>query len=101
MNRSRRLDESSSMEAVTADESALVAALRAGDERAFMELVEAYTPGMRRLALTFVRTPSLADDVVQGAWLAAPRALHGCQGPSSPRPCSYRIVANIARPRAV
>ena len=30
-----------------ADESALVAALRAGDERAFMQLVEEYTPGMR------------------------------------------------------
>ena len=64
MNRSDPVDERRSMEAVKADESALVAALRAGDERAFMQLVEAYTPGMRRLALTFVRTPAIADDVV-------------------------------------
>src|SRR6266576_1735005 len=101
MNRSRRLDESSSMEAVTADESALVAALRAGNERAFMQLVEAYTPGMRRLALTFVRTPALADDVVQEAWLGVLRGLDRFEGRASLRTWIYRIVANVARTRAV
>jgi RNA polymerase sigma-70 factor (ECF subfamily) len=101
MNRSGRVDESSSMEAVMADESALVAALRAGDERAFMQLVEAYTPGMRRLALTFVRTPALADDVVQEAWLGVLRGLDRFEGRSSLRTWIYRIVANIARTRAV
>ncbi len=84
-----------------ADESALVAALRAGDERAFVQLVEAYTPGMRRLALTFVRTPSLADDVVQEAWLGVLKGLDGFRGRSSLRTWIYRIVANIARTRAV
>src|SRR3954471_11227273 len=101
MNRSGRLDESSSMEAVTADESALVAALRAGDERAFMQLVEAYTPGMRRLALTFVRTPALADDVVQEAWLGVLRGLDRFEGRASLRTWIYRIVANVARTRAM
>src|SRR5438270_13043814 len=83
------------------DESALLAALRAGDERAFMELVAAYTPGMRRLALTFVRTPALADDVVGEAWLGVLKGLDGFQGRSSLRTWIYRIVANIARTRAV
>jgi RNA polymerase sigma-70 factor, ECF subfamily len=89
------------MGAVTADESALVAALRAGDERAFMELVEAYTPGMRRLALTFVRTPAVADEVVQEAWLGVLRGLDRFEGRASLRTWIYRIVANIARTRAV
>jgi RNA polymerase sigma-70 factor (ECF subfamily) len=89
------------MAAVTADESALVAALRAGDERAFMELVEAYTPGMRRLALTFVRTPAVADEVVQEAWLGVLRGLDRFEGRASLRTWIYRIVANIARTRAV
>jgi RNA polymerase sigma-70 factor (ECF subfamily) len=89
------------MAAVSADESALVAALRAGDERAFMELVEAYTPGMRRLALTFVRTPAVADEVVQEAWLGVLRGLDRFEGRSSLRTWIYRIVANIARTRAV
>jgi RNA polymerase sigma-70 factor (ECF subfamily) len=67
------------------DESALVAALRAGDERAFMELVEAYTPGMRRLALGFVRTAAVADDVVQEAWLAVLKGIDGFEGRSALR----------------
>src|SRR5438034_6887335 len=83
------------------DESALVTALRAGDERAFMQLVEEYTPGMRRLALTFVRTPAVADEVVQEAWLGVLRGLDRFEGRSSLKTWIYRIVANVARTRAV
>jgi RNA polymerase sigma-70 factor (ECF subfamily) len=87
--------------AARADEAALVAALRAGDERAFMHVVEAYTPGMRRLALTFVRTPALADDVVQEAWLGVLKGIDRFEGRSALRTWIYRIVANIGRTRAV
>ena len=83
------------------DESTLVAALRAGDERAFMELVEAYTPGMRRLALGFVRTAAVADDVVQEAWLAVLKGIDGFEGRSALRTWVFTIVANVARTRAV
>jgi len=83
------------------DESALVASLRAGDERAFMMLVEEYTPGMRRLALTFVRTPAVADDVVQEAWVGVLRGLDRFEGRSSLKTWIYTIVANVARTRAV
>ena len=83
------------------DESALVASLRAGDEQSFMQLVEEYTPGMRRLALTFVRTPALADEVVQEAWLGVLRGLDRFEGRSSLRTWIYSIVANVARTRAV
>jgi RNA polymerase sigma-70 factor (ECF subfamily) len=86
---------------VPADESALLAALRAGDERVFMELVMAYTPGMRRLALSFVRTPAVADDVVSESWLAVLKGLDRFEGRSSIKTWIYRIVANIARTRAV
>jgi RNA polymerase sigma-70 factor (ECF subfamily) len=86
---------------VRQDESALVAALRAGDERAFMELVELHTPGMRRFALTFVHTTSVADEVVQEAWLGVLRGLDRFEGRSSLKTWIYRIVANIARTRAV
>jgi RNA polymerase sigma-70 factor, ECF subfamily len=83
------------------DEAALLAALRAGDERAFMELVTAYTPGMRRFALSFVRTPALADEVVSEAWLAVLTGLDRFKGRSSLKTWIYTIVANIARTRAV
>jgi RNA polymerase sigma-70 factor (ECF subfamily) len=83
------------------DESVLVAALRRGDESAFMQLVDEYTPGMRRFARTFVRTPALADDVVQEAWLGVLRGLERFEGRSSLKTWIYRIVANVARTRAV
>jgi RNA polymerase sigma-70 factor (ECF subfamily) len=83
------------------DESALVAALRAGDRDAFMQIVDAYTPGMRRLALTFVRTPAVADEVVQEAWLGVLRGLDRFEGRSSLKTWIYRIVANVARTRGV
>ena len=102
LNRSPSAREDGPVETATrVDESALVAALRAGDERAFMELVEAYTPGMRRLALTFVRTPAVADEVVQEAWLGVLRGLDRFEGRSSLKTWIYRIVANVARTRAV
>lgn len=84
-----------------ADESALLAALRAGDEQAFMRLVAEHTPGMRRFALGFVRTPAVADEVVQEAWVGVLRGLDGFEGRSSLKTWIYRIVANVARTRAV
>jgi RNA polymerase sigma-70 factor (ECF subfamily) len=83
------------------NDAALVAALRRGDERAFMELVDAFTPGMRRFALTFVRTPAVADEVVQEAWLGVLRGLERFEGRSSLKTWIYRIVANVARTRGV
>jgi RNA polymerase sigma-70 factor (ECF subfamily) len=56
---------------------------------------------MRRLALSFVRTPALADDVVSEAWLGVLRGLDLFEGRSSLRTWIYQIVANIARTRAV
>jgi RNA polymerase sigma-70 factor (ECF subfamily) len=56
---------------------------------------------MRRLALSFVRTPAVADDVVQEAWLGVLKGLDRFEGRSSLRTWIYRIVANIARTRAV
>ena len=83
------------------EESMLVAALRRGDERAFIELVDTYTPGMRRFALTFVRTAAVADEVVQEAWLGVLRGLDHFEGRSSLKTWIYRIVANVGRTRGV
>ena len=64
-----------------------------------MELVRELTPGMRRLALGYVRTPSVADDVVQEAWLGVLKGLDRFEGRSSLKTWIYTIVANIARTR--
>ena len=82
-------------------ETALLAALRSGDEDAFSALVDAYGAAMHRVALTFVRSRAVADEVVQEAWLGALRGLDRFEGRSTLRTWLLRIVANIARTHAV
>jgi RNA polymerase sigma-70 factor, ECF subfamily len=84
-----------------AEERTLLAALRSGDETAFAALVDAHGPAMRRVALTFVRSGAVADEVVQEAWLGVLRGIDRFEGRSSLKTWLYRIVANTARTRAV
>jgi RNA polymerase sigma-70 factor, ECF subfamily len=82
------------------DETALVVALRDGDERAFVAVVEAYGPAMRRVARMFARSDAVADEVVQEAWLGALRGLDRFEGRAALKTWLFRIVANIARTQA-
>ncbi len=58
---------------------------------------------MRRLALSYVRTPAVADDVVGEAWLGVLNGLDRFEGRSSLKTWIYRIVAehraHARRPR--
>jgi RNA polymerase sigma-70 factor (ECF subfamily) len=85
---------------VSSDEDRrLVAALRAGDETAFMMLVERYRPAMLRIARMYVSTAAVAEEVVQDAWLGVLRGLEGFEGRSSLRTWIFRILVNIAKTR--
>ncbi len=75
--------------------------LRRGDEAAFTQIVDAWSGGMRRLAMSYVGTAASADEVVQDAWLAVVENLAGFEGRSSLRHWVYRIVANTAKRRAL
>lgn len=81
-------------------DAAFVAALRAGDERAFARLIDTYGAGMRRFAISIVRNPAVADDVVQEAWLGVLRGLDRFEGRASLKTWIFRIVANTAKTRA-
>jgi RNA polymerase sigma-70 factor (ECF subfamily) len=83
------------------DDALLVAALRRGDEAAFGWLVDRYDGSLRRLARTYVATPSVADDVVADTWLAVIKGIDGFEGRASVSTWLYRILANIARTRGV
>jgi RNA polymerase sigma-70 factor (ECF subfamily) len=91
----------------TADEQAgrsdaeLVALLRAGDEAAFADVVDAWSPMMLRVARTFVSTDASAQEIVQEAWLAVVRGLDGFEGRSSLRTWTFRILANVGKSRGV
>ena len=82
------------------DDQVLLDALRAGDERAFEMLVARYDGGLRRVARTFLRTPSAVDDVVQETWLGVLRGLQTFEGRSSLRTWMFSILVNQARTRA-
>src|SRR5947208_3349955 len=51
------------------DEALLLARLRAGDERAFDELVRSFYPAMLAVARAYARTRAVADEIVQDAWV--------------------------------
>ena len=78
---------------------ALVAALRSGDETAFMMLVERYQPAMLRIARMHVSTHAVAEDVVQDAWVGVLKGLDGFEGRSSLRTWIFRILVNTAKTR--
>ncbi|HEY6887427.1 MAG TPA: sigma-70 family RNA polymerase sigma factor [Solirubrobacter sp.] len=88
------------MDDVLVDEdSELLARLRTGDEDAFMALVDKYGPLMLRIALGYVRTRAVAEEVVQESWLGVLQGLDRFEGRSSLKTWILRIVANRARTR--
>lgn len=85
----------------TASQDVMLARLRAGDEMAFRELVKCHDRAMRRIALSYVRTPSVADEVVQETWLAVIQGLGRFEGRSSVKTWMFRILVNRAQSRGV
>jgi RNA polymerase sigma-70 factor, ECF subfamily len=85
----------------SAGELELVTALRRGDERAFTLLVDRHGGSMLRLARVYVRDRAVAEEVVQEAWLGLLRGIDRFEGRSSIRTWLFRIVANLAKTRAV
>ena len=83
------------------DDRVLLERLRAGDEAAFRTLVDRHDRALRRVARTFVRTSSAADEVVQETWLAVVRGLDDFEGRSSLRTWIFSILVNRARTYAV
>ena len=85
-----------------ADRSAdhdLVLRLRARDEDAFMDLVDALQPSMLRVARMYVSTDAVAGEVVQDAWIGVVNGIDAFEGRSSLRTWIFRILTNIAKTR--
>src|SRR5215207_6877986 len=82
-----------------ADEQRLVASLRAGDEAAFETLIERYHNALLRLAMFYVPSRAVAEDVVQETWLGVLQGLARFEGRSSLKTWIFRILTNRARTR--
>ena len=83
----------------SSDDLALVERLRAGDEAAFMWLVDRLQPMMLRVARMYVASQAVAEDVVQEAWLGVLQSIDRFEGRASLRTWILRIVTNIAKTR--
>src|SRR5438105_6100561 len=82
------------------NEQELVAALRTGDETAFVALVDRYHASLVRLARMYVRQPSVAEEVAQETWLAVLNGIDRFEGRSTLKTWLFRILANRAKTRA-
>jgi RNA polymerase sigma-70 factor, ECF subfamily len=79
----------------------LIAALRAGDENAFAELVDRLHPSLVRIARLYVSTQAVAEEVAQETWLGVLNGLDRFEERSSLKTWIFRILANIAKTRGV
>jgi RNA polymerase sigma-70 factor (ECF subfamily) len=85
----------------SAEERELVGALRRGDEAAFVRLVQSLHGSMLRLAMFHVGERTVAEEVVQDAWVGVLQQLDRFEGRSSLKTWVLRIVSNRAKTRAV
>ena len=78
------------------DDGRLVAALLAGDEQAFAALVDRHSPALLRVAMAYVPSRAVAEEVVQETWLAVMRGIDDFEGRSSLKTWIFRILTNAA-----
>jgi RNA polymerase sigma-70 factor, ECF subfamily len=83
------------------DDSALVEALRRGDEKAFASLVQRHHSSLLRLAMSYVATREQAEDAVQETWLGVLNGIDRFEGRSSLKTWIFRILVNRAKTKGV
>jgi RNA polymerase sigma-70 factor (ECF subfamily) len=81
------------------DDAAVLARLRAGDEEAFLQLVERHSSSMLHIARRYVPSQAVAEEVVQETWLGVLTGLERFEGRSPLKSWLFRILVNRARTR--
>ena len=84
------------MARTTTDDRQLVAGLRAGDEAAIATLVDRHSDALLRVAMAYVPSRAVAEEVVQETWIAVMRGIDGFEGRSSLKTWIFRILTNTA-----
>jgi len=75
--------------------------LREGDEKTYGDLIAKYYSSMVRVALQYVPTQAIADEVVQETWLAFLESLQRFEGRCSIKTWVFRILTNRAKTRGM
>jgi RNA polymerase sigma-70 factor (ECF subfamily) len=83
------------------DDVRTVEGLRAGDEAAFVSLVDRYHTSLIRVALLYVKDPAVAEEVAQETWLGVFQGIDRFEARSSLKTWIFRILTNRAKTRAL
>jgi RNA polymerase sigma-70 factor, ECF subfamily len=84
----------------SAEDWHLIDLLRSGNEAAFVSLIDRYQSTMLRLAMIYVATQAVAEEVVQESWMAVLKGLQRFEGRSSIKTWIFHILTNCAKKRA-
>ena len=74
----------------------VIDALRRGDEAAFRALIDLHSPALLRVAMSYVPSRAVAEEVVQETWIAVIRGIDGFEGRASLKTWIFTILTNIA-----
>jgi len=83
----------------TRDDQRIIAGLRAGDEATFAEMVDRYHGSLVRVAMRYVPSRAVAEEVVQDTWIGVIDSIHRFEGRSTVKTWLYRILIYRARAR--
>jgi RNA polymerase sigma-70 factor, ECF subfamily len=83
------------------DDEAIVASLRAGDERTFRDLYQRHCPAMKRVARSYVESDAVAEEIVQETWLGILTGIDRFEGRSALRSWIFSILINQAKTHSV
>jgi RNA polymerase sigma-70 factor (ECF subfamily) len=82
------------------EDAHVVEALRRGEEGVFTTLVRAYHSSLLRVALVYVPSRAVAEEVVQETWLGVLRGIDRFESRASLKTWIFRILTNTAKTRA-
>ena len=83
------------------DEPGLVRALQAGDEQVFAAVMDWYSGSLLRLAMSYVPSRAVAEEVVQETWMGVFEGIHRFESRSSFKTWLFRILTNRAKTRGI
>jgi RNA polymerase sigma-70 factor (ECF subfamily) len=95
----RLLRRRAAREGAAESDAELVERLRARDESAFELLVERHHASLVRLAMSFVPSRAVAEEVAQETWLGVLNGIDRFEGRSSLKTWIFRILVNRAKTR--
>ncbi|GJL57685.1 MAG: RNA polymerase sigma24 factor [Nitrospirales bacterium] len=83
------------------DEPGLVRALQEGNEQVFAAVMDWYSGSLLRLALSYVPSRAVAEEVVQETWMGVFEGIHRFESRSSFKTWLFRILINRAKTRGI